>query len=901
MNSQVGGQKGLTLPRWLRRAKISQTKQQVDILNRPQLLQTLSGYRETRLTLVHAPAGYGKSTLLALWLNSINNDGVTTCWLSLENEDSNVRRLITYIVFSLQEGGVSFDQDGITEEQFLNDITTTDLIGVISGAIYDHEDQVILCLDDFECLAEDVIDEAIHLLIKHAPENLHIAIGTRNDSFLKISEYRTAGAVQDVNIEGLRFKVQDLKTIFNNVQLQNESQQIYTLTEGWPAVVQIIRSRVQTLQELESLSYGFSHSSTNLTAYLSEQIFDDLEPEIQQFLMDISVLDRISVDYANLIREQADSAYLFTKATLIHSLVLPLENIENTFRIHPLFRSFLYNRLQISQPERFDILHRRTARWFVRNEDLVKAVNHCVLGRRAEQATKLIEQAGGLSLWLREGNTRLKQIISLLGEHDLSHSPRVQLIKCLMLLQQGNRADAAKLFALVEKASEKVQNSRDKTISQTLKFELLIINTLLKSTDSRIHQLSFYKRLEETLNAMSSSSELAIAYLNMLQCFVLNNLGKFEKVLKVYNSTLSNNAGLKSTFVEANLRFAIGYSYFASGSTDKAEEYYEAGLTIARRKFWDEKLLKLAAISYVSELAYETNQLESIPRSCDTLASQLSNSLASFSTNAAGFIIASNVTYARTGLDSALAVLEQGLVFAQQRNMSAIVALLTMQKANLFLRNGTMDDAKQTLADADISPESYLTEASDISFWRERDKALEVLIRLALKERGGIAAIELMAIHTNPHCHVVSRLKFVVLRAIALESLGEEELASKQFEEALNIFARTKISRCIVDEKDAIQSLLNRSIEAADSSISKLAKEIKEQTLKIDAVSIPLLSNREIEVLKGLDARETNKVIARRLDISDNTVRFHLKNIFAKLNVRNREDAVDSAKQQKLI
>jgi len=92
-----------------------------------------------------------------------------------------------------------------------------------------------------------------------------------------------------------------------------------------------------------------------------------------------------------------------------------------------------------------------------------------------------------------------------------------------------------------------------------------------------------------------------------------------------------------------------------------------------------------------------------------------------------------------------------------------------------------------------------------------------------------------------------------------------------------------------------------KKMRFADSSISKLAKEIKEQTLKIDAVSVPLLSNREIEVLKGLDAREANKVIARRLDISDNTVRFHLKNIFAKLNVRNREDAVDSAKQQKLI
>ena len=410
-------------PIWLMRSKVYPTRQRVDVLQRPSLIKQLDASLDATLSLVCAPAGYGKSTLYADWRNKLLLGSVKACWLSLEQEDNDTFQLLTYIAYSLYEGGVDFSGAGVTEKFHFSDLSARTLLNIIQRVIEAEDEKIVLIFDDFENLNEETIDRVIQPLLTYAPANLHIAVASRDDRRLKVAKLEMEGLALRLPARSLNFTADELRLFFEDYLPTETIGEIQRLTEGWPVAVQMLRSSVKADRDIDRVLASMTSSSSVITTYLSEQIFRGLDSNLQNFLMDISLMDGISCELADYLRKTDDSEALFDACHTLSTLVLPVEQVRNTCRLHPLFREYLHHKLLITRADRASTLHLRAANWFAGKGNLVRAVRHAVQAGNSRRALEIIEQQGGVILWLREGLTRLRTALGLLDENTIAASP----------------------------------------------------------------------------------------------------------------------------------------------------------------------------------------------------------------------------------------------------------------------------------------------------------------------------------------------------------------------------------------------------------------------------------------------------------------------------------------------
>jgi LuxR family maltose regulon positive regulatory protein len=233
-------------PLWLLRSKVSPTRQRVDLLERPSHTLKLHQSFDATLSLIHAPAGFGKSTVLSNWRELLLEEGHKVCWLSLGKQDNDPLQLLNYIAFSLAEGGVDFDIGGTGLELQFSELSEHDFLSLIIHFIAEQDDRVVLILDDFENLDSDVVNRVINPLLEYAPENLHISIATRDDSKLKISNLEAKGRAVRFGANQLKFTPIELTDFLADEHESHIIQKLFKLTEGWPVAIQMIRSAIHS-------------------------------------------------------------------------------------------------------------------------------------------------------------------------------------------------------------------------------------------------------------------------------------------------------------------------------------------------------------------------------------------------------------------------------------------------------------------------------------------------------------------------------------------------------------------------------------------------------------------------------------------------------------------------------
>ncbi|MGD2130808.1 MAG: hypothetical protein PVJ17_16025, partial [Lysobacterales bacterium] len=445
--------KSALFPVWLLRSKVSPTRQRVDLLERPSLTLKLHQSLDATVSVINAPAGYGKSTLLSHWRQILLEEGHTVCWLSLGKQDNDAMHLLTYLAFSLAEGGLEFDFEGTGLDRQFSNLSERDFLSLIIHFVAEHDRRLVLILDDFENLGEEVVDTVINPIVEYAPENLHIAIATRDDSRLRISNLETKGQAVRFGVNQLKFTPIELNDFLADELSGQTIQRLFKVTEGWPVAIQMIRSAVKVESDIDRIMGDLRGDAAHITAYLSEEVLSNLAPELQTFLMDISLVDRVDCDLADELRGRPDSHRLFNQVKTLDALVQPIDMVDGAFRLHPLFREHLYERLSVSRPDHLKALHLRAADWFSENGDLVEAVRHCVLGGDPSHAIGIIDRVGGVMIWFKEGLTRLRAIMRLLDEQTVLGDWRLALIQCLLCIKDGQVAQARQLYDAIKASS----------------------------------------------------------------------------------------------------------------------------------------------------------------------------------------------------------------------------------------------------------------------------------------------------------------------------------------------------------------------------------------------------------------------------------------------------------------
>jgi len=899
---------GLSFPLWLRQTKVSPNSHQGNILQRPALLRKLNGYKERVLTLLEAPAGFGKSTVLTSWKNSLDKNTARVCWISVDEDDNDEFRLLNYLAFSFVNGGASFDDAGIKEAQFFDEVSPQNRISIITNIVNASDHDYVLILDDFENLRRPIVEAIIQPLINFCPPNLHIVISTRYAGNLKISNLEMSNNLTSITSAELRFTITDIKELCRNQQSSTTIQELYGVTQGWPALVFLIYMRLIESNDSTSFENVIKSSTNSLLNYLSEQILAGIESGLQQFLLEISLFEVVDIKLADFVRDAGDSLKWFSRADTLTIMLHPIEDSTDSYRFHPLIRELLYKQLQRSDPERFHNLHSRAARWFLDNDDLIVAINHCVTVNNIELAIEIFEEVGPVGLWLKEGFRRIKLIVNLIGVKALSRSPRISLVLCVLDIMSGNPHISRDRFLGLCKVFEASKASMKQFEVDTFIDESSMIDSFITCFEGEADSSSILKLLTERAIDTEKKEHMVLGFDFAMVSFAYSTCGLFDQALSYAIKAKFHLSKCDARYGEVHVDYHIGNIYFALGDHKNAEEYLAESAKIARQYFWDDKSLKLILTIFVAETQYENNQLEDIPRSFMKTSAQLESSQAWIDLYVSGYTVSSNLESHYFGYREADQILSRGMNRAKSENFRALWTFLLFQKCLLALRAGKGSEARKLLDQSGLTLSVFTSHNANNYVNKVRDAAIFAFNRLAIEESDYANVIADLTSVEGTFTHIRSRIYCCMLLAAAYCGNGQTNNAIASMSQALEFSAEHKLTRIILDDFSLVKTVLSDFCSTNDMKISnrlirhaKYLHKLKLDSQKCQGDSAVVLSNRELEVLELLAIDYSNKLIARELYVSDNTVRFHLKNIFSKLHVNTRKKAVDVAIDRKIL
>ena len=351
--------------------------------------------RATRrpVTLVAAPAGYGKTTLAAQWLSSARGNR-SAAWVSLDAADNDPGRLWTHVVTALERAGCALPPD---VDAFMAANSGDLIAGVLPRVVHAlaaSDEDVVLILDDFHVLQSPACLEQVGLLIENLPEEAHLVILTRADPGLRLGRLRASGLLADIRAEQLGFTVEEASQLLvaERVELSEPGvQHLLGRTEGWPAGVYLASMSLSGRDDADDLVLGFSGTNRFVTSYFWEEVLSQGSERVRDFIAAVSILDRFCAPLCDAVAETTGSSEILEDLERRNLFLVPLDGERRWFRLHHLFAAFARSELDAAHPDRVAGLHERAASWFAAHGHIGEAVDHLLAAGRRAEAARLVQ------------------------------------------------------------------------------------------------------------------------------------------------------------------------------------------------------------------------------------------------------------------------------------------------------------------------------------------------------------------------------------------------------------------------------------------------------------------------------------------------------------------------------
>lgn len=861
-----------------------------DLVARPRLVERLdTGVRQQRrLTLVSAPAGYGKTTLIADWLVG---HAAAFAWLSLDEADNDPHRFLEYLIAALEQINPEY---GVGARSLLHGPQAANGAACLTLLLNDlaeaHGPQ-LLVLDDYHLIRKAEIHEMLDFLLEYAPRTFHLVLLTREDPPLALSRLRARGQLTEFRAADLRFTSEEIAAFFREtLDLTLDAEAVAALaarTEGWVASLQLAGLALRSQQEQSAFLERFSGSHRYVIDYLLDEVLMQQPPEVREFLIRTSILERFCAPLCDaLLRSDDDGVGVadspadeilrdLEKANLF---LVPLDDDRTWYRYHRLFADVLRSDLS---SERARSLHRRAADWYAEAGLQHEAIRHALAGGDfAAAATWILEASDGL---IRNG-----RIVTLLDWLDalpptvIAEYPNLLTNKALGLLLAGKldavEATLSELEALGIADTPEVQGHM-----LTVRAWLADARGLPRVPDTAERALELLPE-----DAMLFRI-LALIPLSHARTAAGDVVGATEALRQAYGLAEDADQPFAALGALANLAFNL----LERGERREALALCEAALS----RYVDARgrplpvlglvYLPLATIHYLGD---NLEEAERYAREGLALCRQL------FSDAMAGGDaerVLAQIYFARGEPEKALALLEQARRTAEERGITHVALVFASMAARLRLRQGDIDAVSQWIETLGrpVPPEAefaYLAWLVASRRWDEIEPLLDERARqLADSEQFG-------------------RLIFVQLwQAQAAAGQGERASALAYLESALQYAAPQGYRRPFLDAPAEVQMLLPH-VQVADAEF--VADLIARSDLDVSTAPkaspsrpsdylLDPLSEREVEVLGLIAAGLSNREIAERLFITVGTVKRHAHNLYSKLRVNSRVQAVARARE----
>jgi LuxR family maltose regulon positive regulatory protein len=887
------------------------------LVPRPRLRERLHLGLASKLMLVSAPAGFGKTTLLVDWMATVSAsaDGRTSAaWLSLDAGDNDPATFWTYVIAAL---GTVAPDIGTNALGLLREPQPPPIQVVLTTLLNDlgaMEVDVVLLLDDYHVIDSPEVQAGMEFLLDHLPPELHLVIASRADPALPLPRLRARGDLVEIRASDLRFTPDEAASYLNDsMGLQLTPGDVTALeerTEGWIAALQLAALSMAGRDDIASFIAGFAGDDRYVVDYLVEEVLQRQPEHVQTFLLQTSVLDRMNGSLCDAVTGQDGSRALLGALDRDNLFLVPLDDRRHWYRYHHLFADVLQARLLDEQPDRVDHLHRLAGDWYEQHGDRSEAIRHAMAGGDFRSAAVLMElEMPVLRRDRREATMRAW--LERLPDEVLRVRPVLCNSLAGALLSTGTFEGVEELLSDAERLLDTTEGQLgthtdmivvDQDEFRRLPAELAVHRAGLALVRGDVDATVGFAR--RALNLMQEDDHLARGAASALLGLAAWSSGDLEVAHASYTDCLVDFERIDHVSDVLGCSITLADIQVAQGRLTAAMRTYEQALQLASRH--GSRVLRGTVDMHVgmAALHIEFGDLPAARR--DLARSRELGEHAGLPQNAYRWrVVMAQVCAAEGDLEAAIGLLDE----AERRyegDFSPNVRPVPALRARTWIRQGRVDDAlawvrRQGLSVADDL--SYLREFEHVTLARalvaehtqegdERslDQALELLGRLLRAAQDG-----------RRHG---SALEIRVVEALAHQRRGDMTRALASLEGALGLAEPEGYARTFLDDGAPMAALLTAAADRGSVSpyVHRLRAGFGTTVVTPDRTAmVEPLSSRERHVLRLLGTDLNGPEIARELVVSLNTVRTHTKNLYMKLGVNNRRAAVRRAHELDLL
>ncbi len=879
------------------------------MVTRSRLIEQLNNGLNRKMTLISAPAGFGKTMLVSDWLDhlretkyEIRDQGdlaksgiienrqstiaIHAAWLSLDDGDNDPTRFLTYLIAALRTIVPGIGEGMLAMLQSAQPPSPESILTVLLNEMSAVGDRILLILDDYHVIDAKPVNAALNFLLEHLPPEMHLVITTREDPQLPLARLRARGQLTELRVTDLRFTPDEAAEFLNQVMELTlsvaEIAALETRTEGWIAGLQLAALSMQGLQDVSTFIQSFTGSHRFVLDYLAEEVLQKQPADVHAFLLRTSILDRLCGPLCDAVLDDPHAASEKTLAYIEQAnlFIIPLDNERRWYRYHHLFADLLRQRLAAGQAEKVAQYHIRASIWFEENGLEIEAFQHAAAANDVDRAARLVE-GEEMPLHFRGAVAPILNWLASLPETVLNHRPALWVLYASALIFVSQLPDVEPTLQAAE-AALKERESDEKTDDlighiAAIRATLAVIYYQLETIVEQSHRALAYLHPDNLPVRTATTWTLGVAY--QIQ-------GDFAAAGEAYTKAIAISREIGHIIIAIMATIGLGNVQEEEDQLSQAAKTYRDVLQLT-----GEPPLPVACEAHLglARIFYAWNDLEAAEhhgRRSVELARQLVD---------VDRFVGCEVFMARLKLAQNDPVAAADLLAKTER---------AVQQHNFMQRIPEVAAAqvRTMLYQDQVAAAERLVEAHDLPLSRAR-------VYLAQGDpAAALAVLEPWRHHTESRGWVHQQLQAMVLQVAAHQAVGARETALSVLNQALPLAEPGGSIRLFLDEGEPIANLLPEAAARGVKPmyVSKLlaafhGEKPKPSDSQRHPPLVDPLSPRELEVLHLIAQGLSNREIAERLFLALSTVKGHNRIIFDKLNVQRRTEAVARAREIGLL
>lgn len=893
---------------WIPRSKLLAPSATAQHVYRAPLVEQICAPTAPKLTLVRAPAGFGKSTLMLQCQTRFHEMSVATAWLTLDRSDNDASRLL----LGLEAATASIVDDNDIDRYSDTDPTVGGMASQIISRLSGYNAPFALFLDDMETIQEPGVLGLLREMIDYLPPKGRIIIGSRNLPDLHLGRMRARGHLLEIDPARLRFTLEDTSEYFiarRNVNLGRENLSLLqSKTEGWVAAIWLASVALERTKNPTEFVTRLSGAERSIAHYLAEEILAHQPPHIQQFLLRTSVLRQLEPALCSALVPDADSEHILHELETADVMLTPVGAAGDGYRYHSLFADFLKSELAREFPNELTHLHSAASAWYEMQDRPIPAIDHALEGGNIRDAVRLM--SGHCAGLVAEGRMRLlTRWFSALPADVLKQHPELQLIHMWAVCFTHGAYQAMDLLA----QSGLKTSTAPEIVAHVRALEPCLLAIMDRYEEA--YDIGF-KNLELRSGVVPFADDVLSNAMAHITSVIGNHIKARQLIDRVRRSQADNASEFNRMYSEAS----DGFIDLQEAKLRQAAARFRIAVTATHGGYVHTNGNAWAGVPYAVAL-YESGQIDQAAHLLQVYA-PLARDVGLPDLIILSYVTLSRIAFLRGDIDQVLHFMTELEYLGHKNRLPRVVCSARLERSRVFLLQGHRQAAREELGRAE---DSEVWERVERLRYLANDLDYLALGQMRLELHAGSlddAAHQLAAAARRARSASRYRraLKLEMMYGVTLFTAGDSMAGLTNLANSLRAASSEGFVRLVLDEGDIMRApihalsttlqsgVLPREEAVFVSYIQQLAQALGPVTPAItssdkvqNAILLEPLTRKEMHVLQLLAEGYSNNAMAEKLFVSDSTIRTHLRNINTKLDAQNRTHAVATARRLNII